>query len=134
VDELVELHRNGHEIGSHTVSHPLLSKLHAEGMRGEVALARGRLSEWLGGDVPGFCYPNGDFDARVVAAVARAGHSYACTTRSGIHRAGDDPFTIRRVDVVPDRTLDGARRFDETAFRRELCGLYRRARREPVGS
>ena len=58
--------------------------------------------------------------------MARAGHAYACTTRGGIHPRGDDPFRIRRVGVDPARVMGSAQRLDVTAFRRELCGLYRR--------
>jgi peptidoglycan/xylan/chitin deacetylase (PgdA/CDA1 family) len=132
VADLQGLHARGHEIGSHTVSHPLLPELDEVALQGEVDGARDTLAAWLGTRVPGFCYPNGDCDARVVAAVSRAGHRHACTTRGGIHRPGDDPFLIRRVDVVPDRALDAARRFEATAFRRELCGLYRGRGRGPA--
>jgi peptidoglycan/xylan/chitin deacetylase (PgdA/CDA1 family) len=123
--QLRALHARGHEIGSHSVTHALLPELDDVALRGEVVGARDALSAWIGVTVSGFCYPNGDCDARVVAAVARAGHRYACTTRDGLHRPGDDPFLIRRVDVVPERTLDGSRHFSATALRREMCGLYR---------
>ncbi|HUR28089.1 MAG TPA: polysaccharide deacetylase family protein [Planctomycetota bacterium] len=126
VSDVTALHARGHEIGSHTVTHALLPQLDDEALQSETHGARETLRGWLGCDVPGFCYPNGDFDERVASAVARAGHRHACTTMDGIHAAQDDPFRIRRVDVVPARVLDRRRRFDETAFRRELCGLYRR--------
>jgi peptidoglycan/xylan/chitin deacetylase (PgdA/CDA1 family) len=125
VAQLRALHARGHEIGSHSVSHGLLPELDDVALRDEVENARDALGAWIGTTVSGFCYPNGDCDARVVAAVARAGHRYACTTRDGLHRPGDDPFLIRRVDVVPERALDGSRQFAATALRREMCGLYR---------
>jgi peptidoglycan/xylan/chitin deacetylase (PgdA/CDA1 family) len=134
VSQLVDLHRRGHEIGSHTVTHPILPALDDAALAREIADARRALAGWLGTDVAGFCYPNGDHDERVVARVARAGHAYACTTLDGIHYPGDDPFRIRRVSMVSDRVAVGVRRFDPTAFRRELCGLYRRRGRPPVGS
>jgi peptidoglycan/xylan/chitin deacetylase (PgdA/CDA1 family) len=134
VSQLVDLHRRGHEIGSHTVTHPILPALDDAALAREIADARRALAGWLGTDVAGFCYPNGDHDERVVARVARAGHAYACTTLDGIHYPGDDPFRIRRVGMVWDRVAIGARRFDPTAFRRELCGLYRRRGRPAVGN
>jgi peptidoglycan/xylan/chitin deacetylase (PgdA/CDA1 family) len=126
VAQVVELRRRGHEVGSHTATHPILTGLDDAELRREIEGSRDLLAGWLGAGVAGFCYPNGDHDERVVAAVARAGHAYACTTRDGVHRRGDDPFRIRRVDVVSERVTDAERRFDATAFRRELCGLYRR--------
>lgn len=132
IADVVDLHRRGHEIGSHTVSHALLPTLDDAELRREIEEARDVLAIWLGTVVPGFCYPNGDHDERVIRAVAQAGHTYACTTRDGIYHAEGDPFRIPRVDIVRDRITDSSRRFDATAFRRELCGLYRRRARARV--
>jgi peptidoglycan/xylan/chitin deacetylase (PgdA/CDA1 family) len=126
VAELVGLHRAGHEVGSHTVSHALLPDLDDHALQGELEGARDAIAGWVGGSVHGFCYPNGDHDERTIAAVVRAGHAYACTTSDGLHAPGGDPFRIPRVDIVPQRVTDASRRLDLAAFRGELCGLYRR--------
>ncbi len=126
--EVATLHRRGHEIGSHSVSHPVLTDLDDASLQREVDGAHGVLRAHLGTPVAGFCYPNGDHDERVVRAVARSGHTYACSTQQGIHARGEDRYRIRRVDIVRDRVTRGSRRLDVTGFRRELCGLYRRAR------
>ncbi|HVS17811.1 MAG TPA: polysaccharide deacetylase family protein [Planctomycetota bacterium] len=131
VEQVVDLHRSGHEIGCHTVSHAMLPQLDDVELRRELEDSRDALANWIGEPVAGFCYPNGDHDDRSVAAVARAGYSHACTTRNGIHRPGDDPFRIRRIEIAPGRVLERAGRLDVTAFRRELCGLFRRS---PAGS
>jgi len=125
VAQVVELHRRGHEIGSHTVSHAMLPELDDAALQSELVNSRDAISNWIGARVLGFCYPNGDHDERTVAAVARAGHAYACTTRDGVHPPGGDPFRIPRVGVTAQRVMDGRRQLDLTAFRRELCGLYR---------
>jgi peptidoglycan/xylan/chitin deacetylase (PgdA/CDA1 family) len=132
VGQLVALHRAGHEIGSHSVSHPVLTTLDDAELEAELSGAQRALTAWLGAPAQGFCYPNGDHDARVAAAVARAGHSYACTTQDGLADGSSDPFELPRVDVVHERVSSGGRRFDATAFRRELCGLYRRRERAPA--
>jgi peptidoglycan/xylan/chitin deacetylase (PgdA/CDA1 family) len=132
VADVVDLRRRGHEIGSHTVSHAMLPDLDDPALRQEVEGARATLSSWLGSEVTGFCYPDGNHDDRTVAAVRRAGHAHACTTRDGVHVQGGDPYRIPRVDVAPQRVTNGSRQLDLTAFRRELCGLYRRRARSPV--
>lgn len=125
VEQVVDLHRRGHEIGCHSVSHAMLPQLDDAELRRELEDSRDVLSSWLGRPVAGFCYPNGDHDERSVAAVIRAGYAHACTTRSGVHRPLDDPFRMRRVEIAPGRVLERAGRLDVTAFRRELCGLFR---------
>ncbi len=120
VAEVVDLHRRGHEIGAHSVSHPLLPQLGLEELNEEIADSREQLREWIGGDVCGFCYPNGDYDERVLAAVDRAGYSYACTVRRGINRSGAQKTTLRRVDMNPARVTRNQRN-DMSAFRSVLC-------------
>jgi len=132
VAQVTELHRRGHEVGSHTVSHAMLPDLDEAALRREIEAARDTIAGWTGGTVPGFCYPNGDHDERTVAAVVRAGHAYACTTRDGVHGPRDDRYRIPRVDVAPGRVTSAAGRPDTTAFRRELCGLYGRRGRAPA--
>ena len=126
VEDLVGLHRRGHEIGSHTVSHAMLPHLDDAALRDEIERSREAIAAWTGSEVAGFCYPDGAHDERTVAAVERAGHAYACTTRDGVHLPQADRFRVRRVDVAPQRVVDRSLRLDVTAFRRELCGLYRR--------
>ncbi len=128
VEQLIQLHRRGHEIGSHTVSHAMLPDLDDATLERELRESRDMLAGWIGERVSGFCYPNGDHDERSVAAVQRAGHAYACTTRDGTHAPEDDPYRIRRVNIAADRVIGGSRQLDEMAFRRELCGLYRQRR------
>ncbi|TAJ23879.1 MAG: hypothetical protein EPO68_02300 [Planctomycetota bacterium] len=126
VADVAELRARGHEIGSHTVSHPILPGLSDERLRCELVDSKRALELWLGEPVRGFCHPNGDTDARVGAAVARAGYAHACTTRAGVFGAGGDAFAIPRVDVVPERVSGSGGAFEPTAFRRELCNVYRR--------
>jgi peptidoglycan/xylan/chitin deacetylase (PgdA/CDA1 family) len=129
---LVQLAERGHEIGSHGVTHAPLATLGDDELHAELERSRRALTQWVGRSPLGLAYPNGSHDARVVDAAAGAGYSYAVTTLDGVHRRGDDPFRIRRIDIVGDRIARGAQPFDATAFRRELCGLYRRRGRAPV--
>lgn len=61
-EELVNMHNAGMVIGSHTVSHPVLSKLGSEGQTREIEAS----FNWLYNLIPGlplktFCYPYGGF-------------------------------------------------------------------------
>lgn len=123
--EVVELQRRGHEIGSHTWSHPLLSQLGDKDLALELARSRRVLEEWLDEEVTGFCYPNGDQDDRVVRAVAEAGYRYACTTLDGINEAGCDLLRLRRLNMTPTRVTRLSGEHDELAFRSEICLLHR---------
>lgn len=114
----------GHEIGSHSVSHDILTLADDGELERELRDSKRSLADWTGAAVHGFCYPNGTHDARVAAAAARAGYLYACTTLPPSAAPAGDPFRLARRDVVPARVqrADGA--FDLTAFRAELAGLF----------
>jgi peptidoglycan/xylan/chitin deacetylase (PgdA/CDA1 family) len=80
-DDVRELATGGHEIGSHSVSHPRLAGLAPDALRREVADSRTALAQVLGAAPGGFCYPYGSVDAAAVNAVVDAGYSHACAVR-----------------------------------------------------
>lgn len=86
----------GHEIGSHTLTHPRLTKLPREKAREEITASKQKLEDLFGRPVAHFCYPYGDWNPAVGDLVAAAGYRTACTTESGINTPATDPFALRR--------------------------------------
>ena len=101
-DQAREMDANGVEIGSHTLTHPILTNVGDERLRRELRDSKSRLEEILGRQVDQFCYPNGDNDERVQCEVARAGYRAAVTVVNGLIQRGDDPLTLRRVHTERD--------------------------------
>ncbi len=67
----------GHEIGSHTFSHPYnLSRMPAENMRVELDEARDRLAQATGQPIVGFRAPGYVLSEPLLEAIAAAGHTY----------------------------------------------------------
>ncbi len=97
-----EMDVNGIEIGSHTMTHPILTNISDERLRRELYESKLRLEEALGRQVEQFCYPNGDNDERVQCEVARAGYRVAVTCVGGLNKRGDDPLTLRRIHTERD--------------------------------
>lgn len=111
----------GHEIGSHGVDHEIFVHVDERTLERELAESRATLERWTGRPVAGLAYPNGDCDARVVAAARAAGYAYACATAHGRNEPGCDPLCLARIDVTRERVSDARGRFDELAFRAELA-------------
>jgi peptidoglycan/xylan/chitin deacetylase (PgdA/CDA1 family) len=83
--EILRLDQSGLvEIGSHTMTHPDLTRLDATSLAVQLQASKGTLEQLLGHPVPDFCYPSGQFNLRVVTAVAAAGYQSATTERPGI--------------------------------------------------
>lgn len=76
-EELRRLASLGWEIGSHTRSHPLLTRLDDERLMEELAGSREDCEHSLGACCHSVAYPYGDTDARVVAATHAAGYTAA---------------------------------------------------------
>ena len=97
--EIREMHRDGMEIGSHTMTHPMLTQVSESVMRTELSDARARLAEVLGTAPEGFVYPSGAFSATARNIVREAGHIYACTSQSGFIGGTADQHLLPRVNV-----------------------------------
>jgi peptidoglycan/xylan/chitin deacetylase (PgdA/CDA1 family) len=104
----------GHEVGSHTLTHTHLAGATAETLEHEVAGGRPVLENLLQRDVPGFCYPWGEFDAAAADAAVAAGYDHACVT--GDYLPGDR-FALPRCYVAPG---DGALQLSAKLARHHL--------------
>lgn len=96
----------GHAIGSHTCTHPWLTRLSPSAAREEITASRRKLEDRFGVPVRDFCYPYGDFDARVRDLVAEAGYRTAVTTRPGLNGPETPRLELRRWTArYPSRRL-----------------------------
>ena len=86
----------GHDIGSHTLTHPFLTRLPLAEAQKEISASRKKLEDVFGRPIEHFCYPYGDWNEAVRDAVIAAGYKTACTTDTGINTAADSPFALRR--------------------------------------
>ena len=82
-----EVSERGAEVGSHSMTHPRLSRLDPETLVYEVRASRRALSEIVGAPVEGFCYPYGDLDGRAVQAARSTGYRYAVATKKRVERS-----------------------------------------------
>ena len=107
-DDLRAIAAEGVEIGCHTDSHPILSKIsNARELEREVRGSRELMEERLGFPVRHFCYPNGrsvDIGDTAERAVRDAGFVSAATTIAGMNGKGSISMQLHRVPF--DSNLD----------------------------
>jgi peptidoglycan/xylan/chitin deacetylase (PgdA/CDA1 family) len=97
--DIAAMTRNGISFGSHSVTHPILSKLPASRIREEVVLSKKVLEERLGTQVTTFAYPKGgtgDFNDTTKNVLIEAGYRCAVTTLFGVNKVGQDLYELRR--------------------------------------
>ncbi|HEY2434196.1 MAG TPA: polysaccharide deacetylase family protein [Vicinamibacterales bacterium] len=105
-DEAAEMLAGGMDFGSHTHSHPLLSKLSfAEQVR-ELSLSRALLSDHLKTAIDVLAYPVGSVDAfnrDTHRALAQSGYRAAFSYYGGLNVPGQSPrYDLKRVSVDLD--------------------------------
>lgn len=100
----------GWELASHTINHLDLTTLSDAEMRHELAGSRAILRHDYGVPVNNFCYPSGQFDARVEAAVKAAGYTAATTEVQGF-ASREDPYALDRFEVLGSSGVPGVASF-----------------------
>ncbi len=101
-DQAAEMDKSWISIGSHTVSHPILTHVDAAQLADELAASRSVLSSKLGRSVDSFCYPNGDASTREFAAASSTGYSVAVTTELRLSEPTDSNVALPRIDAEPE--------------------------------
>lgn len=99
----------GHEVATHGVTHPYLTRLTDDEIVREIEDDRIRLSELVGYDVVGHAYPMGDCDERVARVLCeRTGVKYARTVvstynfdiQSGLYLFNPSVYHHREMDEM----------------------------------
>ena len=95
-NSILEMKDAGVTFGSHSKTHPFLSKIFGKKLEDEIKGSKILLEERLKNPVDFFCYPNGDYDKRVLETVTTAGYKGAVTTKRGLIHRNDSPFEMTR--------------------------------------
>lgn len=107
IDRLKDLDEKGHDIGSHTITHPHLSTISSEECYKELKGSRKILEEILGHEIRHMAYPFGDYDENVKKIAYETGYYSACTTDEAIANVKDDMFSFARINIgMRDTKLD----------------------------
>ena len=98
--QLRELYAGGMSIGSHSMTHPLLTSLTPQEMEREMRDSKRQLEATLQIELRHFAHPNGlgpcNFSALTARTARELGYDSASTSERGVVRSGDDPFMLRR--------------------------------------
>jgi peptidoglycan/xylan/chitin deacetylase (PgdA/CDA1 family) len=102
-DDVRSMAQHGVELGAHTRTHPILSRLEtSEQLEAEISGSKQRIEQETGVEVRHFCYPNGtpaDISTQAIALVKTSGFVTAVTAIRDVNRVGVDPFELRRIAV-----------------------------------
>lgn len=102
--QILEMQKDGIEFGSHTCTHPILSRQNNSALINETVASKTLIENRLQQEVISFCYPNGqpeDYNQKVISAVRDAGYRCAVTTANGSNTISDvQPFELKRKGLL----------------------------------
>jgi peptidoglycan/xylan/chitin deacetylase (PgdA/CDA1 family) len=113
-DDALRLLELGHEIGSHTQSHPNLAELSPADLSAELSQSRAELERRLATAIRHFSAPYGEvyrFTPEVSKAARAAGFASCATAQRGINTSAAEVFALHRDHVVATWPVDDVRYF-----------------------
>jgi peptidoglycan/xylan/chitin deacetylase (PgdA/CDA1 family) len=117
-DEVRGTVKQGHIVGSHSMSHPNMAHINEDALQREMTDSKQILERELGIPVPHFSYPcpalQPHWTERTVMVSQQAGYKTAVTTNGGLVRRNNNPLRLKRIR--PSKNLDGLRANLELAF------------------
>ena len=91
-----EMSDNDISFGSHTLTHPFLTKIPRAQVEKELHVSKDIIEQQIGKPVTTFAYPSGDFNSDIKQIVKEAGYSAAVSTIAGYNKVHDDVHAMRR--------------------------------------
>lgn len=123
-EQVRELHAAGYEIGSHTLTHAMLTRRRQGESEGqwrpriseELVKSKARIEKEIGDQVIALAYPNGLYDDfAVVNSVQKAGYQAALTIDRGPADQRSDPLLLPRQQVIGVNSME--------RFRQQVAAL-----------
>ncbi len=118
-DEVRSLAERGFAIGSHTVEHPILTKLDEQELCRELQESKRTIEQETGRECPILAYPNGgpeDVSPQVVDAAESAGYKLGLTLLRGFNQRETPSLKMNRINISSDIGL--------AEFQAMASGLY----------
>lgn len=126
--DVADLAARGWEIGSHTLTHPVLTEVDDATLRHELSASRETIERLSARPCTSIAYPTGRVDERVAAAAAEAGYRAGAALEGAVEGA-TGALTWPRVGVRGDDSLRVFRLKCSSAVRRVRSSRFSR----PVG-
>lgn len=103
--QIVELHKAGMGIGSHSVSHPYFNDLSDKEIKKELNDSKTKLEDIISADVTNFSAPGGRIKGSKMISIAKnRGYKMLCTSRSDIFDKTTTVFSIPRFTMKKETT------------------------------
>jgi peptidoglycan/xylan/chitin deacetylase (PgdA/CDA1 family) len=118
-----EMSENSINFGTHTMTHPILTKMPLEEARKEILESKRIIEEKTGKAVSTFAYPNGeigDFNQDIKKILQESKYILACTTLFGSNDKNTNPFELKRIYTSGDSLLKFILRLEKAKWTKDI--------------
>jgi len=119
-EQVREMSDSGISFGSHTLSHPFLTRIPRKQAQKEIHLSKDIIEQQIGKPVTTFAYPSGNLDSEIKGIVKEAGYSAAVSTIPGYNSMHDDVHALKR-NVIQLQSV--CHRLFPLSFLSEITGV-----------
>lgn len=102
-NQVLEMRKEGFEIGAHSMSHASLPTLAQNELKWEISACKEQIETLLNEKIYSFAYPYGGVNSFVESLVLQEDFRFGCGVYTGSPRFGDSIFDIRRL-AIQDNT------------------------------
>lgn len=95
-----QLHEGGYEIGSHGLSHDILTRMSAELQHEELLTSKKNIEHRLGTEIQSFAFPYGRYDNDLLEKSKEAGYKRAYTTGLKINKENEQDCLFFRWNIT----------------------------------
>lgn len=103
--QIKEMSKNKMEIGSHTKTHPDLTKISEANLQLELTDSKKTIEDIIEKSIISFCYPAGKYNQTVEKTTSSAGYIFAITTELGIAQINKNLMTLPRIRITPSDNI-----------------------------
>ena len=112
-DQIQDMMKYNIDIQSHSVSHPLLTKMkkgetyknYLNRIKWELIASKKYLEQKLNSPVEYFAYPYGGYNKRVEKLCKQAGYKALLNVDLGLSHVTDSPYHVKRITILPEYKL-----------------------------
>ena len=127
-EQILNMKNAGMEIGSHTCSHPDLTKLNYQQQKNEMIRSKKILESLISCKISSFAYPYGRQNNDSIRAVKYSDYQLACTVNPGDFNSEKNPLLVKRITIfATDSAATMARKLafaDNAVGWKKMTGYY----------
>lgn len=97
--EIYYMQSCGFSFQSHSVTHPILTKIQLDEAKQEIAKSKNYIEDKLGQRVDFFAYRGGHFNDNIKRLVKSSGYVAAVCSKYGYNTATTDPYELKRISI-----------------------------------